>query len=73
MSSREVAEPLVVRALTAAEMLGCSRAHVYQLIERGHLRRVQLPGSKAVRIPIGDVRRAAGLDPYTGLDPAEAS
>lgn len=43
-------------------MLDCSRAHVYKLMERGSLRRIQIPGSKAVRIPIEDVYGLLGMD-----------
>ena len=32
--------PVVVKPTTAAEMMDCSRQHVYALIERGELRRV---------------------------------
>lgn len=54
-------EPLVVKATDAATLLSCTRAHIYQLIERGALRRVHLPSSRAVRIPYADVLRAAGI------------
>ncbi|CAN5493439.1 hypothetical protein BH10ACT2_BH10ACT2_28760 [soil metagenome] len=53
--------PLVVSANDAAALLSCTRAHIYQLIERGALRRVHLPSSRAVRIPYADVLRAAGI------------
>jgi excisionase family DNA binding protein len=52
----------VVTVAEAAELLSCTRAHIYQLVERGVLRRNQLPESRAVRIPYADVLRAAGLD-----------
>ena len=54
--------PLVVRVSTAAELLDCSKSHVYQLMERGKLRRLQLPGSTAIRIPIEDVYACAGAE-----------
>jgi excisionase family DNA binding protein len=54
--------PVAVRATTAAQLLDCSRAHVYQLMQRGHLRRIEIPGSKAVRIPIEDVYALLGMD-----------
>ena len=54
--------PIVVRAQTAAKLLDCSRAHIYQLIERGQLTRIRIPGSKAVRIPIAEVYRLAGQE-----------
>jgi excisionase family DNA binding protein len=55
--------PVAVRATTAAQLLDCSRAHVYQLMERGQLRRIQIPGSKAVRIPTEDVYALLGMEP----------
>jgi len=66
MSTRSPVAPLAVRATTAAQMLEVSRAHVYQLMERGHLRRIQIPGSKAVRIPIEDVYALLGMDVPAG-------
>jgi excisionase family DNA binding protein len=66
MATRSKALPLAVRATTAAQMLEVSRAHVYQLMERGHLRRIQIPGSKAVRIPIEDVYALLGMDVPAG-------
>jgi len=54
--------PLVVSVSTTAELLDCSKSHVYQLMERGKLRRVQLDGSTAIRIPIEDVYACAGIE-----------
>lgn len=70
MSTRQVALPLAVRAVTAAQMLDCSRAHIYQLMERGELRRIQIRGSKAVRIPIEDVYAIAGKSAPSSGDAA---
>lgn len=61
--SRSAPPPLVVKPSRAAEMLDCSRAHVYALMERGVLRRCQIEGSKAVRIPTEDIYRVLGLEP----------
>ena len=55
-------EPLAVKPSTAAKMMDCSRQHVYQLIERGELRRTHIAGSTSVRIPVEDVYRVLGLD-----------
>jgi excisionase family DNA binding protein len=55
-------QPIAVRAATAAQMLDCSRAHIYQLIERGELRRLEVSGSKAIRVPIQDVYAVLGLE-----------
>lgn len=62
MSNDAPTPPIAVRPITAAQMLDCSRAHVYQLIARGELRRLQLSGSSAVRIPVEDIYRVLGLD-----------
>jgi excisionase family DNA binding protein len=62
MASRPTNLLLAVRAATAAKLLDCSRAHIYQLMQRGHLRRIEIPGSKAVRIPIEDVYALLGID-----------
>ncbi|MEO1057042.1 MAG: helix-turn-helix domain-containing protein [Actinomycetota bacterium] len=55
--------PLLVRPRDAAVMLGVTRTHIYQLIDRGELGRVELPGSRAIRIPLVDVYAAAGMEP----------
>lgn len=62
LASERPISSLVVKATTAAKMLDCSRAHVYKLMERGELRRIQIPGSKAVRIPTEDVYALLGMD-----------
>ncbi|MEM8746513.1 MAG: excisionase family DNA-binding protein, partial [Actinomycetota bacterium] len=62
MSERSVPLPVAVRPVTAARLLDCSRAHVYQLMERGEMRRLQISGSKSVRIPLEDVYAVLGLD-----------
>lgn len=54
--------PIAVRVSHAAALLDCSRQHVYQLVERGTLRRIQIAGSNAVRIPIADVYAALGME-----------
>jgi len=45
---------LAVSPQTAAEMIDCSRAFIYTLIERGDLRRTKI--GRATRIPIGDLQ-----------------
>jgi excisionase family DNA binding protein len=62
MASRPTNLPLAVRASTAAQMLDCSRAHIYQLMERGELQRIQIAGSKSVRIPVRDIYAVLGMD-----------
>jgi excisionase family DNA binding protein len=63
MTTRSEPRPLAVRAITAARLLDCSRAHVYKLMERGELRRIRIPGSKSVRIPVEDVYGLLGMEP----------
>jgi excisionase family DNA binding protein len=55
-------QPIAVKAATASKMLDCSRAHIYQLIERGELTRLEVSGSKAIRVPIQDVYAVLGLE-----------
>lgn len=69
MARSRPAQPLVVKATTAAELLEVSRAQVYNLMARGELRRVTLGNSKSVRIPIEDVYALAGRE-YPGGDAA---
>jgi excisionase family DNA binding protein len=59
-------DAVVVRAAVAAQMLDCSRGHIYQLMAGGQLRRIEIPGSKAVRIPTEDVYALLGMDAPTG-------
>jgi excisionase family DNA binding protein len=51
-------EPLAVRIPTAARLLDCSVAHIYNLIAAGRLTRVHLAG-RAARIPMSEIRRMA--------------
>lgn len=62
MTSRSHPLPVAVRATTAAALLDCSRSHIYELIERGELRRVSISDSRSVRIPIEDIYAVLGLD-----------
>lgn len=50
---------IAVNPREAAEMIGCSRNHIYALIERGQLRSTKI--GKLVRIPVEDVRALVGL------------
>lgn len=54
--------PVVVKPATAAQMMDCSRQHVYALIERGELRRVSIGNSKSVRVPVSDIWAVLGLE-----------
>jgi hypothetical protein len=62
--------PLVVRAITAARLLDCSQAHIYDLMRRGALGRIEVPGSKSVRIPIADVYALLGMEVPTEVGSA---
>jgi hypothetical protein len=62
MANSRTQRPIAVRAIVAAQMLDCSRAHSYQLMERGELQRIPRAGSKSVRIPIGDIYAVLGMD-----------
>lgn len=61
--------PIAVKVATAARMLDCSRQHVYQLMERGALRKLTIDGSTAVRIPVEDIYAALGLEPPDAAAP----
>ena len=52
-------EPLCVAVKSAAPMLDCSTSYVYELIEKGRLRRVTLGESSCIRIPIEDLHALA--------------
>jgi len=65
--ARTPAPPIAVKPITAAEMLDCTRAHIYKMMERGALRRIDLPDSRAVRIPIEDIYAAIGIDAGLGM------
>jgi excisionase family DNA binding protein len=48
-------EKLAVRVRTAAQMLDCSPATVYQLVREGKLPGIQL-GDRGLRVPVSSVR-----------------
>jgi len=70
MAKSRPAHPLAVSPNTAAQLIDCSRAHVYQLMQRGTLRRIQIPGSKSVRIPVADIYVLLGLEVPTEVGAA---
>lgn len=45
------AQPLLLRGREVAELIGCSRAMAYRLMQRGDIPTVRLPGGKSVRVP----------------------
>jgi excisionase family DNA binding protein len=51
MSKEVFTERLLLRAPEVAELIGCSRALAYRLMQRGTLPVVRVPGGKAVRVP----------------------
>lgn len=62
VASRPPVTPIAVRVSTAAQLLECAESHIYQLIERGKLRRLHIDGSRSVRIPIVDIYAVLGLE-----------
>lgn len=62
VSTRAAVTPIAVTVAHAAELLDCSRQHVYSLCERGVLRRQRIAGSTSVRIPVADIYRALDLE-----------
>ena len=44
-------EPLLLRGGEVAELIGCSRAMAYRLMQRGVLPILRVPGGKSVRVP----------------------
>ena len=72
-ASRPPVTPIAVRVSTAALMIDCAESHIYQLVERGTLRRQRIEGSRAVRIPTEDIYRVLGLEaPAPGGDENDA-
>jgi excisionase family DNA binding protein len=46
-----VNERLLLRGTEVAEMIGCSRAMAYRMMQRGTIPVVRMPGGRAVRVP----------------------
>ncbi len=44
-------EPLLLRAVEVAQLMGCSRAQAYRLMQLGLIPTIRLPGGKSVRVP----------------------
>lgn len=44
-------EPLLLRGGEVAELIGCSRALAYRLMQRGTIPTLRVPGGKSVRVP----------------------
>ena len=53
---------IAVKAIKAAEMLDCTRQHIYHLVERGELRALKIGSSRSVRIPVEDIYAVVGLE-----------
>jgi excisionase family DNA binding protein len=49
-------EPLLLRGTEVAELIGCSRALAYRLMQRGVIPVVRVPGGKTVRVPAEALR-----------------
>jgi excisionase family DNA binding protein len=43
----------LLRGAEVAEVIGCSRAMAYRLMQRGTIPVVRIPGGKTVRVPRG--------------------
>ena len=71
MAKSRPVPPVVVQYTTAAEMLDCSRANIYKLVEAGELRSIRIGTSKSVRVLVADVYRLIGLEAPEG-DPDAA-
>ena len=67
MPTKAPVHPIALKVITVAQMLDVSRQHVYHLIERGALRRIEMKGSTAVRVPASDVYDLLGLPYPDGL------
>ena len=55
MEASDVYTPLLVRPERAAELLSCSRAHLYSMVASGALPAVRL-GHRGLRIPMDALR-----------------
>jgi excisionase family DNA binding protein len=44
-------EPILLRGRQVAELIGCSRALAYRLMQRGAIPTVRIPGGKTIRVP----------------------
>ena len=44
-------EPLLLRGGEVAQLIGCSRALAYRLMQRGTIPTVRVPDGKSVRVP----------------------
>jgi excisionase family DNA binding protein len=44
-------EPILLRGREVAELIGCSRALAYRLMQRGAIPTVRIPGGKTIRVP----------------------
>ncbi|NDY56668.1 helix-turn-helix domain-containing protein [Desulfovibrio sulfodismutans] len=46
---------MVVNMARVRELLGCSRSHVYRLVERGELRAIKVGDSRGLRVYLSSV------------------
>lgn len=44
-------EPLLLRGREVAQLIGCSRAMAYRLMQRGVIPTVRVPGGRSIRVP----------------------
>ena len=63
MTKSKRAKPIAVKPATAAEMLDCSRQHIYKLIARGELQRVHIGEPGCSRVLVAEIYALVGLNP----------
>jgi len=51
MRTEVTLDALLLRAPEVAQLIGCSRAMAYRLMQRGTIPVVRVPGGKTVRVP----------------------
>jgi len=70
-SKNPKSEPLLLRGGEVADLIGCSRAMAYRLMQRGVLPTVRVPGGKSVRVPrealIEWIRENTRIGPTTSV------
>lgn len=65
-------EPLLLRGREVAELIGCSRALAYRLMQRAAIPTCRIPGGKSIRVPrealIEWIRENTRVVPITPLE-----
>ena len=71
MNNSTLNEKLLLRGGEVAELLGCSRAMAYRLMQNGVIPVVRVPGGKTVRVPAAALR--AWIEQNTACAPITPS